>query len=86
MAVTMEELTRIEAALAHDHTADVARLRELFPALRWSRCDASDVTEMPYRRLSAYDLHLLDLSEHCPRVTDEPEQATGILLAARRAS
>lgn len=86
MAITNEDLTRIEATLANDHTADVARLRSLFPGLKWSRCDASDVDEVPYRRLSTYDLHLLDLSEHCPRVTDEPEQATGILLAARRAS
>ena len=85
MALGADELLAIEAVLsAPDADArGVAQLRGRFPHLSWTRCDASDVTESPFRSYSRFDLHLLDRSDHCVQITTDPARATGIVLADR---
>jgi hypothetical protein len=85
MALAETELSDIENILAGpDAAADAfAEVRRRFPHLALTRCDASDVGEEPFRSYPAFDLHLLDASEHCARVTDDPAQATGLILARR---
>ncbi|WOH64092.1 DUF6129 family protein [Bradyrhizobium sp. BWA-3-5] len=85
MALGTDELIEIERLLA---AADVdaspfAELRRRFPQLACTRCDASDMTEAPFRRFSRFDLHLIDGSAHCVQITADPARATGIVLAAR---
>jgi hypothetical protein len=85
MAVTQEELLEIGAMLS---TPDgegglVGRLRSRFPHLSWTRCDASDVTEPPLASHGTFDLHLVDAHDHCVQITDDPERATGVVLARR---
>ena len=85
MAMSAEELTEIEAALAAPD-ADarlVAQLRQRFSHLSWTRCDASDVTEAPFRSFARFDLHLLDSADHCAHITLDPARATGIIVALR---
>ncbi|MDH6263292.1 hypothetical protein [Bradyrhizobium sp. BR13661] len=79
------ELAEIERMLASPDAPPHAylELRQKFPHLSWVRCDASDVTETPYRRFAAFDLHLLDSADHCVQITDDPTRATGIVLAKR---
>ena len=60
-----------------------AHLRSRFPHLSWTRCDASDVTEEPFRTYSRFDVHLVDRSDHCVQITADPARATGIVLADR---
>ena len=85
MALAAIELAEIEQVLASSDAAPQAylELRQKFPHLAWIRCDASDVTETPYRSFGAFDLHLLDGTDHCASITDDPERATGIVLAKR---
>lgn len=84
MALAAHELTEIEQTLAAPDASQVfSVLRERFPHLAWIRCDASDVTETPFRSLGAFDLHLLDSADHCAQITDDPARATGIVLAKR---
>ena len=85
MALAAHELTEIEQALAAPDAAPqvFSTLRQRFPHLVWIRCDASDVTETPFRSLGAFDLHLLDSADHCVQITDDPARATGIVLAKR---
>ncbi|MBC9876497.1 hypothetical protein G8O24_03935 [Bradyrhizobium sp. INPA01-394B] len=85
MALAAHELIEIEQALAAPDAAPqaFATLRQRFPHLAWIRCDASDVTETPFRSLGAFDLHLLDGADHCAQITDDPARATGIVLAKR---
>jgi hypothetical protein len=87
MAVTQEELLEIGTILsAPDAAANVVgQLRARFPHLSWTRCDASDVTETPLTTHGAFDLHLLDGHDHCVQITSDPQQATGLVLASRRA-
>jgi len=88
MALGADELLEIEQALsAPDADARiVAQLRSRFPYLSWTRCDASDVTEEPFRTYSRFDVHLVDRTDHCVQITADPARATGIVLADRNAA
>ena len=85
MPIKAEELLEIETLVAQapSDASPYAALRQKFPHLAWSRCDASDVLEEPFRSFAAYDLHLLDVTNHCPTVVTHPDAAMGFILAAR---
>jgi hypothetical protein len=88
MAISDSELKQIEtlfAAGAADGGLAVA-FRRRFPGLSLTRCAASDMNgEQPYRQTPGFDLHLVDRSDHCWRLTAEPAHATGIVLAQHKA-
>jgi hypothetical protein len=86
MALSTEELTEIEqvlSGLAADAPV-VAEMKGRFPKLSWTRCDASDVVEAPYRSSAVYDIHLLNSTDHCSQITSDPAKATGVILAKRK--
>ncbi|TGN75007.1 hypothetical protein EOW77_0033310 [Bradyrhizobium yuanmingense] len=85
MALPTEQLIEIERLLATTEagTSAVADLRRRFPQLTWVLCDASDVTEEPFRRLAWFDLHLIDGSDQCILITADQARATGLALARR---
>jgi hypothetical protein len=84
MVLAASELAEIEQVLASDLApAAYLELRQKFPHIAWIRCDASDVTEEPYRSFREFDLHLLNSADHCAEITDDPARATGIVLAKR---
>lgn len=86
MAISEAELMEIERLLDAGGTPALAELRAKFSHLSWTRCDASDVIESPFRSLSRCDVHLLDGADHCVTVTDDPARATGVIVAFRGAS
>lgn len=88
MALGADELLVIDGVLsAPGADAQVfAQLRSRFPHLSWTRCDASDVTEEPFRTYARFDVHLLDRSDHCVQITADPARATGVVLADRNVS
>src|SRR5262245_55945999 len=88
MALGADELEQIVQVLsAPDMDARaVAELRRQFPHLSWTRCDASDLTETPFRACSRFDVHLVDRSGHCVQITADPARASGIILADRSAN
>jgi hypothetical protein len=84
MALAAGELAEIEQVLSSDVASQAySELRRKFPHLAWIRCDASDVTETPFRSFREFDLHLLDSADHCAQITADPARATGIVLAKR---
>ncbi|MES5486148.1 hypothetical protein QMZ05_25620 [Bradyrhizobium sp. INPA03-11B] len=87
MALGPDDLIEIERliASADADTGPVVELRRRFPQLACVRCDASDVTEQPFRRFQRFDLHLVDGSDHCMQITADPTRAIGIVLAKRNA-
>jgi hypothetical protein len=87
MALGEDELLEIDRALsAPDVDARVfSELRRRFPHLSWTKCDASDVTEAPFRSYSRFEIHLVDRSGHCLQITADPTRASGIVLADRNA-
>jgi hypothetical protein len=89
MALSTDELTEIDkviSVLEADASHVFAELRRRFPHLSWTRCDAGDVSEVPFRTYSRFDVHLLDSADHCSHITTDPTRATGIVLAKRNAA
>ena len=88
MAIETTGIARLDALLAAldgdllPEALDLA-LRRLLPGIEVRHCDASDVLEEPFRETGHVDLHLLDASSHCIRVTEDPAEATAILIAGR---
>lgn len=85
MPLSAEDLTELDkmlSALDADGTV-FAALRSRFPGLSLTRCDASDVTEDPFRSYAQFDLHLLNTADHCAQITADPASATGLILAKR---
>lgn len=85
MAMDKDELTELEQVITatEGRVSPFTELRSRFPHLALVRCDASDVTEPPFRSFPQLDLHLIDRSEHCVQITADPLLAIGIVLAAR---
>ncbi|KRR17634.1 hypothetical protein CQ14_26195 [Bradyrhizobium lablabi] len=85
MPLGTDELIEIERVLAEAKldASSLSELRRRFPQLAVTRCDASDVTERPFRSFPHFDLHLIDGCDRCVQITTDPARAIGILLAAR---
>ncbi len=86
MCISCETLTEIEDALK-DFTNitnnPVPMLKECFPDISFLRMSARDVDEAPFRTLANYNLYLLDTSEHCVKITNNPDLATAVVVAQR---
>jgi len=86
MAVTSEQLARIELVLSEGSadSATLTRLRALGADLTATRCDASDLAdETPFRSYARCALYLLDGRDHCMKITDDLEAATGLVVVAK---
>jgi len=86
MCITSATLDRIEAALTEFNKLTnnpLPLLKDCFPGLSFVRLSARDIDEPPFRVLEHYNLYLLDAREHCVKLTNEPEAATGIVVAQR---
>jgi hypothetical protein len=88
MALGADELVEIETMLSAAGGGEdlVAELRQRFPRLSWTPCDAADMTDEPFRTYAAFEIHLLDRSDHCVQITADPARATGIVVATRSAT
>lgn len=86
MALAENDLAEIEKILsAPDNGSGViATLRGLLPHLSWTGCDASDMSDEPFRTYPTYEVHLLDTADHCAQLTSDPARATGVVLAKRK--
>lgn len=85
MALGADELKEIDEVLSSPgvDARVFAELRSRFPHLSWTRCDASDVTEAPFRSYPRFEVHLVDRTDHCVQITADPMRATGVVLADR---
>jgi len=86
MALGAEELSEIDRALSTPgvDARVLVELRQRFPHLSWTRCDAGDVTETPFRGYPRFEIHLVDRTDHCVQITADPLRASGIVLADRK--
>jgi hypothetical protein len=88
MALSDADVRHIETLLATLPGGEqaVAAVRRSLPGLSLTRCDVSDMGgETPFRETPRYALYLVDGSRHCWRITGDPTQATGVVVAARPA-
>lgn len=80
MSLAEGDLAAIEQWLASSEVS-AAEFRRRFPGVSFTRLDAPDVRgETPARICPPYQLYLLDGREHCVRLTNDLNAATGIVL------
>ncbi len=86
MTISYEQFKNIAGMLVAFPNGEnpVPAVRASFPDLAISRCDADDMRgESPFLRVGDFDVFLVDTSNLCWRIIDEPATATGLILAAR---
>lgn len=86
MALAANSIDQIRSLLEGEGSASerIANLRKAFPGISLTRCDASDMdNETPALQVGNFDVYLIDTSEHCVRITTQPEAATGLIVAEK---
>jgi hypothetical protein len=81
--ITPLQLVQVGEAILLDPSA--ASLRRRFPNLHFTECSEADVSPLhkPALSVAGYELYLISgISGHCLALTNAPESATGILVAA----
>lgn len=82
--ITTMQLFKVGEATLLD--ARAASLRQRFPDLHFTECSEDDVSPLyqPALSVDRYDLYMISGSSgHCLALTNTPEAATGILVAAK---
>jgi len=86
MAISLDQFKNIAGMLLALPSGDnpVPTVRASFPELTISRCAADDMRdETPFCRAGDFDVFLIDTSNACWKIINEPATATGLILAAR---
>lgn len=86
MSITPSTLNEIAQTLTQFDALTlnpIALLKDCFPGLSFIRCALADVPEPPYYALEHFNLYLLDGREHCVHLTNDPDCATGVVIAQR---
>lgn len=62
----------------------LSQLRQHYPQVHFTTCAADDVVDpvRPYVERPGLRIYLVDARDHCLSLTDDPEPASGLLLAA----
>jgi hypothetical protein len=84
MCISIETLGEIESALLEFTKLTnnpLPMLKDCFPGLSFVRLSARDIDEPPFRALEHYNIYLLDAREHCVKITNNPDYATGVVVA-----
>ena len=60
----------------------IAKLRERWPDMHFTHCLEDELClEEPVREGETANVYVVDGSEHCMKITKDPDTATGILIA-----
>lgn len=80
---TLEQIANTAAAMSVLNEESLVTLKQTWPDLRFTLCNDDD---MPARLPAAlkrerFNLYLVNGSEHCLSLTDDPLHAIGVVLA-----
>lgn len=80
---TLEHIANTAAAMGDLSDATLAELKHTWPDLRFTFCSDDDMPARlpPALRREGFNLYLVNGSEHCLSLTDDPLQAIGVVLA-----
>lgn len=83
VAETLEKIANAAAASGELNDDALASLKQRWPALRFTLCNDDDMPARlpPALRREGFNLYLVNGSEHCLSLTDDPLQAIGVVLA-----
>ena len=82
-AETLERIANAAAALDALNEDALAGLKLIWPDLRFTVCSDDDMPARlpPALKREKFNLYLVNGSEHCLSLTDDPLQAIGVVLA-----
>ncbi len=82
-AARLEQISQQVAAQAVLSDDTVMQLRQAFPNIHFTYCMDDDIASAvkPVYEDSRFNLYLIDSREHCLRLTDDNEIATGVVVA-----
>lgn len=80
---TLEKIASAAASLGELNEQALASLKTAWPDLRFTLCNDDDMPARlpPALRRERFNLYLVNGSEHCLSLTDDPAQAIGVVLA-----
>lgn len=80
---TLEHIANTAVAMGGLSDATLAELKQTWPDLRFTFCSDDDMPARlpPALRREGFNLYLVNGSEHCLSLTDDPLQAIGVVLA-----
>jgi len=83
VAETLENIANTAASLGTLNDDALATLKQTWPDLRFTFCNDDDMPARlpPTLRRERFNLYLVNGSEHCLSLTDDPLQAIGVVLA-----
>ncbi len=88
MPLPADGLQQLKQLLENDASDQerLAQIRAGFPGLSLTSCDAGDMdAEPPVIETARFCLYLIDTHEHCVHLTHEPDRASGLILARKKA-
>lgn len=83
VAETLENIANTAASFGTLNDDALITLKQTWPDLRFTLCNDDDMPARlpPALRRARFNLYLVNGSEHCLSLTDDPMQAIGVVLA-----
>ena len=80
---TLDQIANAAIAFGELNEAALTSLKQSWPELRFTLCNDDDMPARlsPTLRREKFNLYLVNGSEHCLSLTDDPLQAIGVVLA-----
>ena len=84
VSATLEQIADSAAALGELNDEALASMKKTWPDLRFTLCNDDDMPARlpPALKREKFNLYLVNGSEHCLSLTDDPSQAIGVVLAS----
>lgn len=82
-AETLEQIASATALLGELSEQSMASLKKTWPELRFTFCNDDDMPARlpPSVTRERFNLYLVNGSEHCLSLTDDPQNAIGVVVA-----
>jgi hypothetical protein len=82
-AETLEKIANSAASLGELNEPALSALKQLWPDMRFTLCNDDDMPARlpPALKREKFNLYLVNGSEHCLSLTDDPQQAIGVVVA-----
>ena len=81
---TLDQIASATASLVELNEQSIASLKKTWPDLRFTFCNDDDMPARlpPVLRREGFNLYLVNGSEHCLSLTDDPLHAIGVVVAS----
>ncbi|ADE11125.1 DUF6129 family protein [Sideroxydans lithotrophicus] len=83
-AATLEQIASAADSMSALNDESLVALKQTWPDLRFTLCNDDDMPARlpPALKRARFNLYLVNGSEHCLSLTDDPANAIGVVLAS----